>query len=523
METKWPFMIIAFGLVFLLGLVISGLERKNVMKNWDKRRCELAVMAAAGFFKDMSDPRTKTQFAKDNFDFCMGSFVDSFLNKLMKPVGAMFEKQVNLTDSSLGMLNSIRTINQTLYNTLSSYLEQFYRRFNNSVFEISRITQYFRMAMQRMNAMAVSMIYSGISMFRGMLNSIQLVIKVILIICGIMIAIIIVLWFVLFPFIPLIISTLGAIVTTVFALTMVISATVADQAENSKGPFCFTKDTMIPLEKDGKEIFVSINHVKIGDKLVDGGIITAIIEMDGMNIPLYDVEGVFVSGSHLIKGTDGEWKAVADDERAIVTNKMVDILYCLNTTTHNIPIKSNKGMIYFRDWEEFAEEDTRGHYTWNYEVLKELNKYVSYDKWKKSLTISTEVPLLSENSKVKTSDGYQLLSSITIGNEKIMDKNGKEQKVLGKVKGELEGVKGKDGWHTELFEWIDDVWIKGSSTVKEGKEKMIGENIITESGEFIIWDDDNKVDKVIRDFTDIGYKAIYKTYPLVGARLRIYE
>ena len=193
MESKWPFMLIAFCFVFLLGLVISGLERNNVIKNWDKRRCDLAVMAAASFFKEESDPRSRTEFAKDNFNFCMGTFVDKFITLLMTPVAAMFEKQVNLTDSSMGMLNSIRSIAQTLYNTLSSYLEQFYRRFNASIFEISRIAQYLRMAMQRVNGMALSMVYTGITMFRGMLNAIQFVIRVILIICAIMIALIIVL------------------------------------------------------------------------------------------------------------------------------------------------------------------------------------------------------------------------------------------------------------------------------------------------------------------------------------------
>jgi predicted phosphohydrolase len=65
-------------------------------------------------------------------------------------------------------------------------------------------------------------------MFRGLLNTIQFVIKVILIICGIMLGIIIILIFVLFPFIPLIMATLGAIITTVLALTMVISGDIAE-------------------------------------------------------------------------------------------------------------------------------------------------------------------------------------------------------------------------------------------------------------------------------------------------------
>jgi len=527
MESKWPFFIIAFGLVFLLGLVISRLERTNVMKHWDKRRCDFAVMAAASFFKEDSDPRTRTQFAKDNFEFCMGTFVDKFITALMAPVGAMFQKQVNITDSSLGMLNSIRDIAQTMYNALSSYLAEFYKRFNNSVFEISRIAQYLRMAMRRANAMVVSMIYSGITMFRGMLNAIQFAIRVILIICGIMIALIIILWFVLFPVIPLIISTLGAIITTVLMLTMIISSQVAETAQNSKGPFCFAKDTLIPIiDENGKEKLVLVKDVKIGDKLAqDNGLITAIIVMDGMGVPLYEVEGIHVSGSHLIKGIDGKWKSVSEDERAKLLKETTDLLYCFNTSSHNIPVYSqnNSSILYFRDWEEFADQDIKGHYSWNYIVLKILNKYSSYEKWKNSLTISTEVPLMSENMFIKTVEGYKKLGEIVIGMY-VMDKDGKEQKVLGKVYGEVSnGVKTSEEWHTELFEWDKDVWIKGQSTVITGKDEIIGQNIITELGEFIILDNNLNKEKVVRDFTDIGHNAIHETYSLVASRLRIYE
>ena len=44
--------------------------------------------------------------------------------------------------------------------------------------------------------------------------------------------------------------------------------------------------------------------------------------------------------------------------------------------------------------------------------------------------------------------------------------------------------------------------------------------IITESGEFIIWDEIEKKERVVRDFTEVGYKTIHETYPFVASRLR---
>ena len=188
MESKWPFMLITFGLVLALGLTIASLERTSVMNNWPNRRCELPVLTAAMFFKPDSDPRTKGDFAKDNFDFCMKTYVEKFIGFFMAPINALFSKHLNLTGAAAAMVNVIREIAQKLYNVLLGFLDQYMRRFNASVFEMSRVVQYLRMAMNRANAMVMSMLYSGITIFRGMLNTIQFVIKVVLIIVGILLA-----------------------------------------------------------------------------------------------------------------------------------------------------------------------------------------------------------------------------------------------------------------------------------------------------------------------------------------------
>ena len=77
--------------------------------------------------------------------------------------------------------------------------------------------------------------------------------------------------------------------------------------------------------------------------------------------------------------------------------------------------------------------------------------------------------------------------------------------------------------NTELYELEDGVWIKGKSTVVSGNETIQGMTIITETGEFIIWDEVEKKEKVIRDFTEVGYKTIHETYPFVASRLRTKE
>jgi hypothetical protein len=473
------------------------------------------------FFKPNSDPRSKGDFAKDNFDFCMKSYVEKFIAFFMTPINALFGKHFNIATAIIDMINTIREIAQKLYNILLGFLDQYMRRFNAGVFEMSRVVQFLRMAMRRANAMVMSMLYTGITMFRGMLNTIQFVIKVILIICGILLAIIIILIFILFPVIPLILSVLGAIIATVLALVMVIAGEVANEASSDRSGFCFAQDTRILVKKDGKEVLVSVKDIKIGDELGNScGKVTAVIQMDGKEVPLFNINGVHVSGSHLVFGTDGQWKSVSKDERAKPIDNRSDILYCFNTTTHNIPVAASNGVILFRDWEELEDDDVKGQYTWNYIILKTLNKHSNYTKWEAGLKSYSDIPLAGSNIKVKTKDGFVEISKLVLFGS-VLDRNGVEQRILGIVNAEVDDVSDINGkWHTELYEYNDDAWIKGRSTVQKGDKSVCGITIITESGEFIIWDEDEKREKIVRDFTDIGHKEIHKTYPMVASRLR---
>jgi hypothetical protein len=528
MEAKWPFMLITFFLIFALGLTISTLERKSVMNNWSTRRCDLPVTMAAMFFKPDNDPRSRTEFATDNFDFCMKSYIDNFMKIFMMPINTLFGKQTNLTGSAVDMVSTIRKITATLYSTLSGYLDTYYRKFNASVYEMSRVVQYLRMAMRRLNGTVMSMLYSGLTLFRGMLNTIQFIIKVVLIICGIMLAIIIILIFVLFPFIPMILAALGAIVSTVLALVMVISGELGSEANSDKSGFCFGDNTYIDVIRNNIQMKVNVKDININDILANNcGRVTAIIKMDGAGVQMYSINGIHVSGSHVVLGTDNIWKCVSSDERAIKLDNKYDILYCFNTTTHNIPVFSNElnNNIIFRDWEEIDDDDILGQNLWTYTILKILNNDENYDIWKSSLKTYKNFPLMGSSIKIKTLEGFVELSKLSLFDE-IMDRMGNKQKILGVIHAEIDGFgNDTDKWNTEMYEYDDKnrSWIKGQSTVINGNNKVYGLTLIVETGEFIIFDEVEQREKIVRDFTEIGHNEIYKTYSLVNSRLRLFR
>ena len=525
MESKWPFMLITFGLLFALGLTIANLEKTSVMNNWTDRRCDLPVMAAAAFFKPDADPRTGSDFATDNFEFCLQSTVDKFISLFMGPINALFGKQVGVAGDAVNAVNTARSIAQTMYNAFLSYVDQMFHKFNSSVFEMSRVVQYLRMAVERANAIALSMIYAGMSAFRAMINSIQLVIKVVLIICGIMLAIIIILWFILFPVIPIILATLSAIVTAVMVFSGILSSELSDSANNKMGGFCFAENAPILVQTTDDIVHTKpANQIRLGDELAyGGGRVTSVIIMEGKDIPLYNIHGIYVSGSHLVKGVDGEWKSVSDDERAIHSARISPIIYCFNTTSNTVPIQAeDDSVIWFRDWEEIKNDDHRGQYMWNYLISKILHNHTDYTEWKSNLTSHCETAILGKDIRVKTIDGFVPIHTLSAPFARVIDRNGKEQKILGIVHGEVEGAEETNKtWHTELYVWNQGAWIKSKNTVYRGTNRIHGMTLITETGEFAIWDEEEQQEKWIRDFTEVGYETIHETYPFVEARLRM--
>ena len=519
MEAKWPFMVITFVLLFLLGLTIANLERTAVMSNWSSRRCELPILVAASFFKPEDDPRTKSEFSTANFEFCMKNYVDKFTEFFMAPINSLFRANLSTANSATESINGIRNVAQTMYNAFSSYIASFFAKFNSSVFEISRIVQYLRMGMQRMSAMAMSMIYSGLTVFRGLLNSIQFVIRVVLIICAIMLIIIIILFFILFPVMPIIMGTLVAIVSIVMALSEHLSSSLGAEASSDKRGFCFSEGTMIFIKsKNGVITKKDVKDITLGDELAyDCGAITATILMDGSGIPLSNLNGIYVSDSHLVKGTDNIWKSVSKDERAIKTDKISKILYCFNTTTNTIPVVAKEdSMILFRDWEEIGNEDEEGQFQWNQLIASMLH----ISDIKKQCTD----PLVGGNTLIKTSRGFVPISTIKLRDSRILDKDGVEQCVKGVIYGEVDNVKDTcRGWFLDLYEYSDGLWKNLKGNAPHGKNTLIGMSLITETGTFIIWDEVAEKERCIRDFTEVGYQSIHETYSFVEARLRITE
>jgi hypothetical protein len=379
-------------------------------------------------------------------------------------------------------------------------------------------------------AIAMSTIYMGLTLFRGMISSIQTVIRVILIICAIMIAVIILLWFILLPVIPFILTTLTAVVALVGALSVVMSTSLASQAESQKGGFCFSEETRIRVQRAPATEYqtIPIREVKVGDRLEGGGEVTMVMEVTSEGVEWYEVDGIWVSGDHRIQGESGQWWLVREDPRAqhhSLPTSSVQRVYCLNTTTRQIPLYGMSGTLYhFRDWEELEEEDTEGHRQWREEVYRLLN----HECIPSSLNVPQEIPLVGEGVEVYTVKGWRPISEVKVGDNLLLS-NGQTQKVLGIVQGQSSYpvsppvTPTSTQWFQGGYVWNvrAERWLPSASPVYSTLSVTfaIGWNLVTETGEWTARTSEGISRR--RDFTEVGHQAIKALYDLVAFRLRL--
>ena len=88
----------------------------------------------------------------------------------------------------------------------------------------------------------------------------------------------------------MILAALGAVISTVIALSMVISGDIASEASSDKSGFCFAENTRIIVKENDKDILKLVKDIKIGDELGNNcGKVTAVIYMNGKEVDLYNI------------------------------------------------------------------------------------------------------------------------------------------------------------------------------------------------------------------------------------------
>jgi hypothetical protein len=316
----------------------------------------------------------------------------------------------------------------------------------------------------------------------------------VIIIFAILLLMVIFLFFVLWPVMPIIL--IGAAVLT--------SAGLGAAA----GSFCFAGDTPIMTPAGN----VPILSVELNQELHGGATVKGIMAFDTQVGDLYELWGIKVSGTHIVYAEDGKPIHVHDHPDAEKLPSATMKLYCLITSDRKIPVHSNIGPLAFADWEELTDEASLRR--WHKEVFETLNtKNTPYIPATKESLDSEAV--VSPRTRIATSVGPAEIRGIRPG-DLVLDADGKQTRVTGVVRiagTEVDSaVKLGENAYASAAAWLKtaDGWKQPSVTEKHEEEEWF--SLFTESGTFRLYED---MLPGMRDFTDVGPTKIGDTYEWV--------
>ena len=480
--------LLTVGMSAMMGLT----DIQAVMADWKNRRCDVDIMFSSFLYKPADDPRSSSQFAGDNFTFCVKTIFSEGLKVLLTPVLAIIGKQLDVGDILKEMFNVLRTLKANAMASFMKILDPVWKRFAKTGLLFGQNFQRMLSAMKRVGGIAMATLYMGIGIQTAIQNTVDFIVKVVIIIMNILVALVAIMFLILWPLIPFVILP---------TIDMLEAAGFGDRLGGLRSGFCFHPNTLITLKTSKR---VPIDSLKAGDLLWDGSEVEGVLRVDGSLELLYSIDSILVSGDHLIFD-EGErrWIPVLHHSAAKPVLSRSKELICLRTSTRDIHLRGSTKMWRFRDWEELPDGyDAQ----WDTIVYHLLNKEIKMTK-----TPPRDYPMVGASCEILHATGEKRpISSVKIG-DMLFGENG-ATRVTGVYKGTL----------IPEDSFTDGVWVKKDKwehlEVKPAGQLKTGYHLTTESGTF--WIDTKDFSGFVRDFTEVGVEQLSLTYPFVEAVLK---
>jgi len=488
MDAVYPFI----GLVILVtigfALILGASSAEDIKTHWSERRCDLNILITAFMYKPDDYKGSATEFTSDNFNFCIGSMTNDYLNTLFAKLFETLKVQMGAAELMTSIMNTLRGSLADVFKPFSTMMAKFWNKFKQIGTLTSRVFQQLYMAMKKAAGVAVASLYSAISLQAAFLNSIDLTIKIIMIVLYIMLALAVIFFL---PILP--------VMVFVFMATAGIESAFPGRTGGMGAVFCFSEDTKVLTAGIG-ELF--IKDLALGQHLANGSVVEAVIELPGLSETIYNLDGVKVSGGHRV-WSNGAFVSVKDHPDAIQTSTKLSTLWSLITSNREIPVKGKSGLIRFADWEELPDTAPYAKY-WD-SIVRDM-----LDSRDATAKIPITPPCLDKSIRVKKyMSGAVPLMSIKRG-DWIYDSIG-WTKVIGVCNRRVYGGIGDKGERITDGVWIQDSRNKITHSKEQSDSWMWdGMQLITDSGIFQIYLSNKEL--VVRDFTEVGLVNLSESY-----------
>jgi hypothetical protein len=383
--------------VFLVFSYCKVMQTKEVIADdWVNQRCKPQNIPFAGLITH-PEGITALQYTSDNFQYCVQNILSNITGYALEPFQFMIKSLTQVFTALSNSIQQIREIVNRLRNSIREFAEDVLSRILNVMTPIQKMFISLMDVFQKIQGVMTGGLYTMLGTYytlQALMGAIlELVIKILIT----LVVIIVGLWIIPFTFpaaasmtvVFLAISVPLAIIIYFMTEVLHIKTTAIPKLR------CFDRKTKFMLID---RTFKYIEELKLQDILLDGSIITAKIKVTAKNLDMYNLNGIIVSESHVVK-YNNKWIYIRDHPNAHKMDKYTEpYLYCLNTTTKTIVLND----IVFTDWDEIYNDSLE--FLMDYYAIKRtenLSKFVDCG--------------FNKETKIKIMNGEKSIDNIYIG------------------------------------------------------------------------------------------------------------
>jgi hypothetical protein len=333
------------GWIAAVGTTYTYLQIDYIRSHWNEEKCKPAGLFIGG---------------KENLRECVKPIIGGVVSQATSPLAygtlALTNVFVDLTKG----VQQLRMMFDYIRVSLANITRDVFGRIVNLMIPLQSMFITVKDMFARMYAVFATSIYMGLATILTMKKVLEMLLTFVIVILISLAALIIMMWILPFSW------AVAAAFTAIFVSISIPLAKFVAQVGKvtdlgipripAKPHVCFDKYTKISCECG---VTKPIYKIKVGDVLADGSIVTAKLKLARGDSVMYLLNGVMVTGTHVVKYKH-TWIPVSTHPQSVrVLNYKRDTIYCINTTSGVIKMSYDV----YTDWNEMLPDD----FTYNQE------------------------------------------------------------------------------------------------------------------------------------------------------------
>jgi hypothetical protein len=328
------------------------LNAEKLKSDWINQRCNPKVIPFAGLI-NKPEGETVLSYTRDNFTYCVQNVITSFADVSLNPINTLVNSLSSLFLGFVNSMNEMRNMMSRLRNNIAVIAKMIFDRILSVLAPLQVVFIAVSDSLRKIEGILTAGLYTALSAYYAlqalMGSMVEMIIKILIIMLGLIVA----LWAT-----PVTWGAAAATSATFLAISIplaIIAALMSKMMNIQTSTIpklkCFDEHVELKMA-DGT--IKTISQMELGDVLEDGAVVVSKMRLNAVNVQMYNLYGIIVSGTHVVK-YQGKWIKMADHPDATKVSYFKPYIYCLNTSSKRLMIND----VVFTDWDEIYE-DTLG-------------------------------------------------------------------------------------------------------------------------------------------------------------------